>query len=421
VGSRSGNPDDERLRALAIYEVGGAVRDALLGREPADHDWVVVGASPDVMIQRGFRPVGRDFPVFVHPDTGEEYALARTERKVGPGYRGFTFHTGPDVTLEDDLRRRDLTINAMARTPEGELVDPWCGRADLADGRLRHVSAAFGEDPVRVLRLARFAARFPTFSVAAETLALCRRMAVEGETRQLVAERVWQELSAALMSERPSRFFEVLREIGALADILPEIDCLFGVPQVAEHHPEIDAGVHTLMVVDQAAALAAPLAARYAALLHDLGKALTPPALLPRHSGHEKAGLAAIDAVSERLRVPTDCRDLARLVGHYHLIAHRALELRPARVVQLLEALDAFRRPQRLEPFLLACEADRRGRKGREHLSYPQAEFLRRAHERAQCVNVRELIDQGLAGPAIADALHAARVRAVADLERPAF
>jgi tRNA nucleotidyltransferase (CCA-adding enzyme) len=410
-------PDDDPVAGLTVYRVGGVVRDRLLGRVASDADFVVVGSTPEAMRERGFRPVGRDFPVFLHPRTGEEYALARTERKAGRGYHGFVFHTGPDVSLEDDLARRDLTINAMAEDEAGRLVDPFDGRSDLEARILRHVSPAFREDPVRILRLARFHARFPDFAIADETLSLCREMVADGEADHLVPERVWQELSSALMETRPSRCFELLRETGALGVVLPEVDRLFGVPQVARHHPEIDAGVHTLMVVDQAARLGAPLPARFAALVHDLGKALTPADRLPRHVGHEKAGLAPIRAVCERLRVSVECRDMALLVGEHHLKVHRALELKPSTVVRLFERLDAFRRPERLEPFLLACEADRRGRTGREDEPYPQADFLRRAHAAAGSVEARPFVERGLRGPAIAEAVHAERVKRVTELE----
>jgi len=412
-------PENRRDPAdgLKVYRVGGVVRDRLLARPAADADYVVVGASPETMRERGFRPVGRDFPVFLHPDTGEEYALARTERKSGRGYHGFVFHTGPEVSLEDDLERRDLTINAMAEDADGRIVDPFCGRRDLEQRVLRHVSPAFREDPVRILRLARFYARFPDFRVAEETRALCCQMVDEGEADHLVPERVWQELSSALMETRPSKCFELLHDTGALGVILPELERLFGVPQVAEHHPEIDAGIHTLMVVDQAAGLGAELPARFAALVHDLGKGLTPPDELPRHIGHEKTGLAPIRDVCERLRVSVECRDMALLVGEFHLMAHRALELKPATVVRLLERLDAFRRPERLEPFLLACEADRRGRTGREQAPYPQADFLRRCHAEALDVNARAFVERGLKGPAIAEAVHAERVKRVAELQ----
>jgi len=410
--------ESDPASGLAVYRVGGVVRDRMLGRPASDADYVVVGADPREMRRRGFRPVGRDFPVFLHPETGEEYALARTERKAGRGYHGFVFHAGPEVSLEQDLARRDLTINAMAEDAGGRLIDPHGGRRDLEAGVLRHVSPAFAEDPVRILRLARFHARFPDFTVADETRALCRQMVADGEVDHLVAERVWQELSRALMESRPARCFELLRGTGALAVILPELDRLFGVPQPGEHHPEIDTGVHTLLVIDQAARLDAPLAARFAALLHDLGKGLTPASEWPRHVGHEKAGLGPIGEVCDRLKVGSECRQMALLVGEHHLVAHRALELRASTVVRLLERLDAFRRPERLEPFLLACEADCRGRAGREAVAYPQGDFLRRAHGAAATVEAAGFVERGLAGPAIAEAVHAERIRRVAALGR---
>ncbi len=409
----------ERLAGLNVYRVGGAVRDRLLGRPARDADYVVVGASPERMIERGFRPIGSDFPVFLHPDTNEEYALARTERKTAPGYHGFVFHAGPDVTLEADLARRDLTINAMAEDADGRIIDPFGGRRDLQQGILRHVSPAFREDPVRVLRLARFAARFPDFSPAAETLDLCRAMVDDGELDHLVPERVWQELAAALMEERPSPCFMLLRDTGALAVILPELDRLFGVPQVASHHPEIDSGRHVMLVIDQAARLGGSLVTRFAALLHDLGKGLTPKDELPRHIGHEKRGLAPIREVCDRLRVSTACRDMALLVGEFHLIAHRALEIRPRTALSLLERIDAIRRPERLEPFLLACEADMRGRAGRENEPYPQADYLRRAHAAAVAVDAKVFVERGLEGADIAAALRAERIRALTALARP--
>lgn len=416
----SSGADDDPLSGLDVYRVGGAVRDELLGRDHSDADYVVVGASAEDMERRGFRPVGRDFPVFLHPASGEEYALARTERKSGRGYHGFVFHAGPHVSLEEDLARRDLTINAMARNEAGRLIDPYGGARDLEAGILRHVSEAFCEDPVRILRLARFAARFDDFEIAGETLTLCREMVAAGEVEYLVPERVWQEMARALMETRPSKFFSVLRETGALAVILPEVDRLFGVPQEKSHHPEIDTGVHTLMVLEKAKCLEAPLPTRYACLVHDLGKGLTPPEHWPRHVGHEKAGLEPIREVSERLRVPGECRDMALLVGEHHLRSHRALELRPAKVVKLLEKLDVFRRPHRLEPFVLACEADWRGRRGMEERSYPQGDFLRRAWQAAASLDARQFVDRGLEGPAIAEAIHQARVEAVARMERVA-
>ena len=411
--SDTGSVDRDPTAGLEIYRVGGTVRDELMGRQSKDADYVVVGASPEEMKRRGFRPVGRDFPVFLHPETAEEYALARTERKSGHGYHGFVFHTGPDVTLEDDLVRRDLTINAMARSADDELIDPYHGRRDLENRTLRHVSPAFREDPVRILRLARFAARFADFRIAGQSLALCREMVAEGEVDHLVPERVWQEMSRALMEERPSRFFEVLREVGALAVILPEVDRLFGVPQVEKHHPEIDTGLHTLMVLDQSAGLRAPLESRFACLVHDLGKGLTPNDQWPRHVGHEKTGLAPIREVCERLRVPGNCREMGLMVGEFHLHAHRALELKPSTLARLFERLDLYRRTERLEPFLLACEADMRGRSGREQMPYPQGDYLRDCFRAASEVTARPFVEQGLKGPEIADAMHRSRVEAI--------
>ena len=406
--------DDDRLDGLEAYRVGGALRDELLGLEPSEHDFVVVGATPEQMRKRGFRAVGRDFPVFLHPDTGEELALARTERKSGPGYRGFAFHTGPDVSLEDDLARRDLTVNAIAEDRQGRLIDPFGGRADLRDRILRHISGAFVEDPVRLIRLARFATRFDTFSIAPETMALCRKLVVSGEVDHLVAERVWQEMSRALMHDRPSRFFEVLRECGALARLLPEVDALWGVPQVAEFHPEIDTGEHVMLVLDQAAAMNTPLDVRFACLVHDLGKALTPAEQLPKHQGHGKRGLEPVVEVCRRLRVPNELRDLALLVCEFHLVCHRAAELKPGTVMRLFKRADAFRRPERFERFLLACEADKRGRKGRASQPYPAAALLRRALNAATSVSVEPLKQKGLSGKALGEALEQARIEAIA-------
>ncbi len=399
---------------MKIYCVGGAVRDELLGLPVKDHDWVVVGATPGMLVERGFQPVGRDFPVFLHPQTHEEYALARTERKTAPGYRGFAVHYAPDVTLEDDLLRRDLTINAMARDADGTLIDPHGGLADLRAGVLRHVGTAFAEDPVRILRVARFAARFDRFTVAAETMALMRRMVEHGEVDALVPERVWQELSRGLMERHPSRMFAVLRDCGALARILPEVDRLWGVPQPPEHHPEIDTGVHAMMAIDHAAATGARLAVRFATLLHDVGKGTTPREQWPRHVGHEERSPAIIDALCARLRVPVECRDLARLVAREHELMHRALELRPGTLARLLERLDVLRKPQRLDDLIAACESDWRGRLGFGDRPWPQAERL---HLAAQAMRA---VDAGAIAAAHADsttgireAIHAARVAAV--------
>ncbi|HEX4523571.1 MAG TPA: multifunctional CCA addition/repair protein [Casimicrobiaceae bacterium] len=363
---------------MKIYRVGGSVRDELLGRKVADRDFVVVGATPEQMTAAGYRPVGSDFPVFLHPQTNDEYALARTERKSGRGYRGFVFHTTPDVTLEADLARRDLTINAIARDDDGTLIDPHGGVADLRAGILRHVSPAFAEDPLRVLRVARFAARFG-FSVAPETEALLREIAAGGELATLTAERVWQELAKALMEARPSLFFEVLRRCGALGQLLPEVDALFGVPQPPAHHPEIDTGVHLMLALDFSAAAGDPLAVRYAVLAHDLGKATTEPAQWPRHVAHEARSVALARQLSERLRVPADCAELARLAARYHGDVHRADELRVTTLLDLLLATDALRRPERLDGLLRACAADALSRPDRGGESYAPGKRLRAA------------------------------------------
>ncbi len=401
---------------MQIYLVGGAVRDKQLGLAVKDHDYVVVGATPEQMEARGFRMIGADFPVFLHPDTKEEYALARTERKSGRGYKGFTVYSGADVTLEQDLARRDLTINAMAESPHGELIDPFGGARDLTRRVLRHVSTAFAEDPLRVLRVARFAARFD-FSVADETLELMRALVAAGEMETLVAERVWQEWERALGENHPTRFFEVLRGCGALARLFPEIEALFGVPQPPEHHPEIDTGVHTLMVLTQAARLSSDTRVRFAALLHDLGKGRTPQAHWPKHHGHEEQGVVLVQALCRRFRVPNEYLDLAVLVTRYHGNCHRAAELRDATLLDTLERLDVFRRRERLESFLAACEADARGRSGYEQRPYPQAEIFRRAFRAANAVDTAALAASDLSGPAIAaklreqrlDAIHATR------------
>jgi tRNA nucleotidyltransferase (CCA-adding enzyme) len=402
---------------MKAYVVGGAVRDRLLGRAVTDHDWVVVGATPQQMLDAGYQPVGRDFPVFLHPQTHEEYALARTERKTAPGYHGFVFHTEPTVTLEEDLARRDLTINAMAEDHEGRIVDPFGGQRDLRDRVLRHVGEAFGEDPVRILRLARFAARLPDFHVAPETMTLCRQMVQAGEADALVAERVWQELSRGLMEERPSRMFEVLRECGALARLLPEVDRLWGVPQPEQHHPEVDTGVHLMMVIDTSARLAAPLSVRYACLCHDLGKGTTPSDEWPRHIAHEVRSVELLQAMSERLRVPSDCRELAEAVAREHGNVHRSGEFSAAALTRLLERCDALRRPDRFELMLFACECDARGRLGRLEAPYPQRERLMRALAAARSIDSAAISAQAIArgqqGPAIGQALHEARCRAV--------
>ncbi len=399
---------------MKIYAVGGAVRDALLGLPVQDRDYVVVGATPDEMIARGFTPVGKDFPVFLHPVTHDEYALARTERKTAPGYKGFVFHTEADVTLEDDLARRDLTINAIAQAEDGSIVDPFGGQSDLRAKVFRHVSAAFAEDPVRILRVARFAARFEGFTVATETNALMRQMVDAGEVDALVPERVWQELARGLMERVPSRMFEVLRACGALARILPELDALWGVPQPAKLHPEIDAGVHVMMVIDYAARQNYSLPIRVAALMHDLGKGCTPPAEWSHHHGHEARSVELVEQVCRRLKIPNDCRDLAVMVARDHGNVSRALELRADTIVTLLERSDAFRKPQRFVDMLHASECDHRGRAGFADIPFPQTAHLQAALKAAQAVNAGEIAQHHTGEPQkIAAAIHQARVEAV--------
>ncbi|TFY99059.1 multifunctional CCA addition/repair protein [Ramlibacter humi] len=402
---------------MQTYMVGGAVRDALLGLPVNDHDWVVVGATPEQMVHAGYLPVGRDFPVFLHPETREEYALARTERKTAPGYHGFAFHAEPNVTLEDDLARRDLTINAMAQDGDGRLFDPFGGQMDLRARVLRHVTDAFREDPVRILRLARFAARFADFSVATETMELMRAMVQAGEVDALVPERVWQELSRGLMERCPSRMFQVLRECDALERLLPEVDRLWGVPQRADYHPEVDTGVHLMMVLDMSARLRAPLPVRFACLAHDLGKGTTPADVLPRHIGHEERSARLLKKVAARLRVPAECFELADVVAREHGNIHRSGELGASAVVRLLERCDAFRKPQRFAQVLQACECDARGRGGKEDAPYPQKDRLLGALAAAQAVPTREIAEeaqaQGLAGPKVGERIQQARVRAV--------
>ena len=392
------------------------MRDRLLGRPVTDRDYVVIGATPEAMEAAGYRRVGADFPVFLHPETGAEYALARTERKRAPGYRGFTIDAAPDVTLEQDLARRDLTINAMAEAEDGTLIDPFGGAQDLARGLLRHVSPAFAEDPLRVLRTARFAARLG-FSIAPETLSLMRTLVDRGEMETLAPERVFSELERALAGDVPQRFIEVLRECGALARLLPEIEALFGVPQPAEHHPEIDTGVHTLMVLAQSACLSKDARVRFAALVHDLGKGTTPRDRWPRHVGHERRGRDLVRALADRLRLPRDYADLGSLVAEYHVHAHRALDLRPETVLATIEAIDAFRRPERLDQFLGACEADFRGRSGFEKRPYPQAAYLRAAAAAARGVSGRFAATESLPGPAIAAKIRALRIEAIKDVK----
>jgi tRNA nucleotidyltransferase (CCA-adding enzyme) len=363
---------------MKIYAVGGSVRDELLGLAVEDRDFVVVGSTPEEMVRLGYKPVGKDFPVFLHPETHEEYALARTERKTARGYKGFKVYAAPDVTLEEDLKRRDLTINAIARDAQGKIIDPFNGAADLKKGVLRHVSPAFMEDPVRILRAARFVARYD-FRIAEETLAFMREMVRNGEMEALVAERVWQELAKGLMEKKPSRMFEALRECGALERVLPEIDRLFGVPQPSEHHPEMDTGIHTMMVVDYAAAQHHALSVRFAALTHDLGKGTTPKEEWPSHHGHEERSVELVKALCKRVKIPSDCRDLALLAARFHGDVHRALELRASTLLKLLKSVDAFRKRERFEEFLLACECDFRGRPGYASKPYPPADHLRGA------------------------------------------
>ena len=405
---------------MEIYLVGGAVRDELLSRPISERDWVVVGATPDDLLARGFRPVGKDFPVFLHPDTHEEYALARTERKTAPGYHGFSFHAAPEVTLEDDLLRRDLTINAMARDTQGRLIDPHHGYRDLENRWLRHVSPAFAEDPVRILRVARFSARYAPlgFRVAPETLSLMRAVVTSGEVDHLVAERVWAETARALGEPCPGQFIATLRECGALARIFPELDRLFGVPQPPVHHPEIDAGLHTLLALKQAVRLGADSVTRFAVLVHDLGKGTTPSREWPRHLDHEQRGADLVRGVCQRLRIPNMYRELGVLTARYHTHGHRALELRPKTLLNTLQGLDALRKPQRFEQFLVACEADARGRLGLESRDYPQADFMRRIHRAAVGVSARPLLEQGLTGLALAEALRRERLATITEARR---
>ncbi len=420
---------------MQIYMVGGAVRDALLGLPVQDHDWVVVGGTPEAMAEQGFLPVGRDFPVFLHPQTHEEYALARTERKTARGYHGFHFHAGPDVTLEQDLARRDLTINSIAikqdpNTASGlfhidpaRLIDPWGGQRDLRRKIFRHVTGAFREDPVRILRVARFAARFADFHVAPETLALMQDMVRQGEVDALVPERVWRELARGLMENKPSRMFEVLRECGALERLLPEVDSLWGIVQPAPHHREVDAGVHLMRVLDISAQLGAPVAVRFACLMHDLGKGTTAPDLLPRHIGHEQRSVRLAAAVCERWRVPNEVRQLAELVAREHGHIHASGELDAAALLRLLERCDAMRKPERFGDALLACECDARGRLGDEDAPYPQRERLLTVLAAAQSVDTAAIAawanERGLRGPQVGELIRQARIAAIAGVPAP--
>ena len=400
---------------MEIYLVGGYVRDQLLGLETKDRDWVVVGATAEELLKQDYRQVGKDFPVFLHPQTNEEYALARTERKTAAGYSGFSFHATADVTLEEDLTRRDLTINAIAQSDNGDLIDPFNGLADIEAKILRHVSPAFVEDPVRILRLARFAARFADlgFTIADETQKLMAEMVNNGEVDSLVPERVWQETMRALSEKTPARYFEVLRDCGALKKLFPEIDQLWGVPQPEEHHPEIDTGIHTMMVLTQAAKLSNDPKVRFAALVHDLGKGITPKEQWPKHIEHESRGVPLVKALCDRYRIPNDYRELAVIVTRYHLHYHRAAELRDATFLKTLDSLDAFRRPERFELFLLACEADSRGRTGFEEKHFDQPEIYRKVFNAAKAINAKELVTLGLKGKEIKEELNKQRVQAI--------
>lgn len=395
---------------MKVYSVGGAVRDELLGLPVKDRDFVVVGSTPSEMQALGYRPVGKDFPVFLHPKTHEEYALARTERKTAPGYKGFQIHASPEVTLEEDLARRDFTMNAIAKDESGQLVDPYHGLEDIQAKIIRHVSPAFSEDPVRILRAARFAARFTEFSVASETMSLMREMVAAGEVDALVAERVWQELAKGLMEAKPSRMFELLRECGALQRIMPELDRLWGVPQPPQHHPEIDTGVHVMMVIDYAASQGFSLAVRFAALTHDLGKGTTPKEILPRHLGHEERSVHLLKDLSKRLRVPNDCKELAHIVAKFHGKMHQALAMRPDTLLNFLQELDAIRQPERLREFLKACESDSRGRTGLQSCPCPEAEYLLSALQAVMSVDAGAVAKQFSEPEAIKQAIFEARL-----------
>lgn len=402
---------------MKSYLVGGAVRDALLGLPVKDRDWVVVGATPAEMLDAGYQQVGRDFPVFLHPQSHEEYALARTERKSGFGYTGFTCYAAPDVSLEQDLLRRDLTVNALARDDNGEIIDPYGGQHDLRHRLLRHVSPAFAEDPLRVLRVARFAARYAhlSFRIADETMTLMREMTTAGELAHLTAERVWKETENALKTRNPQVFFQVLRDCGALKVLFPEIDVLFGIPAPAKWHPEIDTGIHTLMTVTMAAMLSPEVDVRFATLCHDLGKGLTPPELWPRHHGHGPAGVKLVEGVCQRLRVPNEIRDLAKLVAEFHDLIHTFAILQPKTIIKLFDSIDAWRKPQRIEQIALTSEADVRGRAGLESCDYPQGRLLREAWKVAKAVSSKAVVDAGFKGIDVRDELTRRRIQAVAD------
>lgn len=413
------NPNAVDAISNQAFLVGGAVRDQLLGLEVTDRDWVVTGHTPEQMLTAGFEPVGRDFPVFLHPITREEYALARTERKQGRGYTGFSVSTDPTIRLEDDLARRDLTINAIAQAPDGTLIDPFNGREDLENRQLRHVSPAFVEDPLRALRAARFAAKLQAFGfqLAPETRALLKQMSQQGELAELTPERVWLETQKALASAHPQQYFQLLREVGALAVVFPEVDALFGVPQPAQYHPEIDSGIHTLLVLEQAAKLSKDIDTRFAALCHDFGKACTPPEQWPQHIGHEQRGETPVRALCERLRVGKHTRDLAITTTVQHGRIHRAMEMRPATLVDLLQDLDAYRRPERLQQILTVCHADTRGRPGQEQACYPQAVRVNQALNICRDISPKPLVEQGLRGAEIGEALRHLRIKALRDAD----
>lgn len=405
---------------MKIYLVGGAVRDGILNKPVKERDWCVTGATPDDMLALGYRQVGKDFPVFLHPKTGEEYALARTERKTAPGYHGFSFNTDPDVTIEDDLSRRDLTVNAIAQDESGQIIDPWGGVADIEARVLRHVSPAFGEDPVRILRTAKFYARFADdgFTIAGETMGLMAQMVQDGEADALAPERVWKETELSLIGPNPHLYFRVLHACGALAVALPELDALFGVPQPPQWHPEIDCGVHLLMVLEQVAKISDDLDVRFATLVHDLGKATTSKDALPSHHGHEARSVKLLKAMAKRLPIPRACRELGALVAQYHGHCHRAAELRPDTLLKVLEAADAFRRPERFAKFLLACEADSRGRAGFEDRPYPQAQLFANVLAAANTVNAKDLMAENFSGVALGQELRARRLQKISDYKK---
>lgn len=405
---------------MQIFLVGGAVRDKLLGYPYSEKDWVVVGATHQEMIERGFTQVGKDFPVYLHPQTKDEYALARTERKTGNGYTGFQFNSDPNVKLEEDLARRDLTINAIAETETGEIIDPYNGQRDIEHKILRHVSNAFTEDPVRILRVARFSARYAHlgFTLAEETRHLMEQMVLRGEVDHLVSERIWKEFHRALAEPTPTQFIKTLRACYALNKIMPELDALFGVPQPEQHHPEIDTGVHALLSLERAASLSDSIRVRFAALIHDLGKGMTPKETLPHHYGHEEEGVALVDKLCNRLSAPNEYRDLARICTRFHTNCHKAFELKTSTLLKVLEQTDAYRKPERFEEFLICCQADAQGRTGKENTAYPQAEFLRRAYHATSNIDVKALMEQGISGKDLGEAIRRERLRQLKTLKQ---